>query len=100
MVWNRSILYAIAVGHLADRLKGQSGLVAKKPANDKPLHRDDVLSLQSALNILGFDAGKPDGILGSKTRHAVKSYQIKNNLPADGYPEASLVEKIITAAKS
>ncbi|WP_218048822.1 lytic murein transglycosylase [Curvivirga aplysinae] len=98
MIWNRSILYAIAVGHLADQLQGKGGLVAKKPANDKPLHRDEAIALQTALNILGFNAGNPDGILGSKTRAAVKEYQIRNDLPADGYPEASLVERIISEA--
>ena len=95
MVWNRSILYAIAVGHLSDRLVGKPGLIAKKPLNDKPLHRNDVIALQSALNSLGFNAGSPDGILGSNTRRALKEYQVINKLPADGYPEASLVAKII-----
>lgn len=98
MVWNRSILYAIAVGHLADQLQGKGDLVAKKPANDKPLHRDEAIALQAALNTLGFNAGNPDGILGSKTRAAVKAFQIKHGLPADGYPEASLVTRIITEA--
>ncbi len=100
MVWNRSILYAIAVGHLADRLKGKSGLSINKPANDKPLHRDQMIALQDALNNLGFDAGKADGILGSKTRAALKLYQIKHGLPADGYPETGLVETIIELPKS
>lgn len=100
MIWNRSILYAIAVGHLADRLQGKGALVAKKPANDKPLHRDEVLELQAALNKLGFDAGKPDGILGSKSRRAIKGYQVKYGHPADGHPEADLVKEIIAKSKS
>jgi peptidoglycan hydrolase-like protein with peptidoglycan-binding domain len=37
------------------------------------------------LNELGFDAGKPDGFSGPKTRNATREYQRANNLAIDGY---------------
>jgi hypothetical protein len=39
--WNRSILYALSVGHLSDRLNGQPMLIAES-ADEPSLSRDDV----------------------------------------------------------
>ncbi len=43
-----------------------------------------VKSLQTKLNNWGYDAGTVDGIFGSKTQAAVKRFQQKNGLVADG----------------
>jgi len=41
-----------------------------------PLHRgDDVRALQRKLNVLGFDAGKEDGLLGPRTDRALREFQ-------------------------
>lgn len=92
MVWNRSILYALAVGYLADRFVDRGRLVATQPADDRPLSRADVLSLQRDLNRLGFDVGKPDGVAGPMTRGGLRKYQRARGLPPDGYPSAEIVE--------
>lgn len=91
MTWNRSIYYALAVGHLSDRLKGLGPLAAVRPANDEPLSRDDILDLQRMLNAAGFDTGEPDGMVGPMTRGAVKAYQKAKGLPPDGYPTPDLL---------
>ncbi|MDJ0683477.1 MAG: lytic murein transglycosylase [Alphaproteobacteria bacterium] len=98
MTWNRSILYALSVGHLSDRIVGRGPLAAQKPAGDRPLSRDDVLALQTALNRLGFDAGAPDGIAGSKTRAAVRAFQAGAGLPQDGYADSALVAAVTERA--
>lgn len=41
-----------------------------------------VSRLQMALNDNGYDAGSPDGVLGSQTMSAVESYQKDNGLPS------------------
>jgi membrane-bound lytic murein transglycosylase B len=85
MVWNRSINYAIAVGHLADRLIGE-GPIRYMPVNEeRPLTREEVWEMQTLLNGLGFDAGTPDGSVGSKTRDAVRAFQISESLAPDSY---------------
>lgn len=43
-----------------------------------------VRTLQTKLNNWGYDAGTVDGIFGSKTQAAVKRFQQKNGLVADG----------------
>lgn len=96
--WNRSILYAVAVGHLADRIAGKGTFKTARPAKDIPLSRADMLDIQRILNTFGFDAGKPDGIAGSKTRAAIKAFQRKATLPPDGYPSFGLLERLRSAA--
>lgn len=94
MGWNRSEFYAIAVGHLADRIAG-AGKLQNPPPEDMPaLSRNNILTLQKALNEQGFDTGKPDGILGPNTRSAIRGYQSENGLVADGYPGDTVLDAL------
>src|SRR5262249_1221878 len=45
---------------------------------------DDVRTLQSRLNALGFDAGREDGIFGPRTDRALREFQRGVGLPDDG----------------
>jgi membrane-bound lytic murein transglycosylase B len=94
MTWNRSIFYAIAVGHLSDRLVGKSGLVKAPPTDEKPLSRDQATELQNLLTANGFDTGGADGVLGPMSRKAIRAYQISKGLPPDSYPSLKLLERI------
>jgi peptidoglycan hydrolase-like protein with peptidoglycan-binding domain len=42
----------------------------------------------------GYDVGAIDGFLGLKTRQAVKTIQVKFNLPADSYPTTELLARM------
>jgi N-acetylmuramoyl-L-alanine amidase len=50
----------------------------------RPISGDDVLALQERLLELGFDAGRPDGLFGPQTAHAVRGFQREWGLKADG----------------
>jgi len=89
--WNRSNFYAIAVGHLADRMVWKGPLLAPQ-TKETPLSRAHTLKIQSRLNAMGYDVGKPDGIAGSRTRKGVKMFQKKKGLPADGYLNVELLK--------
>jgi membrane-bound lytic murein transglycosylase B len=89
--WNRSILYALAIGHLADRLVGGGPFKSKRPEVELRLSIDDIKDLQRLLSALGFEVGGSDGIIGPNTRLAIKAYQKKNQLPADGFPTLDLL---------
>ena len=82
--WNNSILYALSVGILADSLAGSQPLIAKTFI-EQNLNKNNVKHIQTTLNQLGFNSGKPDGIIGPKTSKAVRAYQQANNLIVDGY---------------
>ena len=43
-----------------------------------------LLPIQRYLTTLGFGIGRPDGILGPRTREAIRRYQEDNDLPVDG----------------
>lgn len=93
MRWNNSEFYAISVGKLADQIAGEAGLI--KPLPELPAYeRNDIIKLQTALNELGYDVGKPDGIIGPATRSGIREYQLSKNLVADGFPGLDVMESI------
>lgn len=94
LVWNRSVLYAAAVGHLADRIVGKPHLLTPRPANDVPLRREEVLEIQQLLVDRGYYKGKVDGIAGTGTRIAVKAFQRAARLPPDGYLDVGLLNAL------
>ncbi|MDV7338584.1 lytic murein transglycosylase [Terasakiella sp. A23] len=89
--WNRSNFYAIAVGHLADRLVWKGPLKTPQ-VKETPLSRDQSMMIQTRLNAKGYDVGKPDGIAGSRTRKGIKAFQKSIGIPADGHPTVELLE--------
>ncbi|HEX4489857.1 MAG TPA: peptidoglycan-binding protein [Acidimicrobiia bacterium] len=48
------------------------------------LRGDDVATLQRRLNMLGFHAGREDGILGPQTERALREFQLNVGLATDG----------------
>ncbi len=93
--WNNSELYAISVGHLADRIAGFGPLsVGAPPDADQRLTVKQVREIQTRLNAIGFDSGVPDGKVGPMTKAAVRAYQRSQGLPADGYPTLSLLGRL------
>lgn len=91
--WNKHELYALTVGILADVLSGRSP-VLERPKDFKPIKTALVIDMQKKLSEKGFYDGKCDGRVGPKTRHAIRHYQIKNNLLTDGYPNDVLFESL------
>jgi membrane-bound lytic murein transglycosylase B len=87
--WNRSTLYALSVGILADKLIGKK--LRAEPFFEPKLSKADVKFVQQNLNDAGFDVGKVDGISGRQTRAAVRNYQKHNKIPADGYIGIELI---------
>ncbi len=55
---------------------------------------------QEALLALGYEIGEIDGIIGSSTRGAIRSFQKSQGEPADGNPSAALLEKMRKVAQS
>jgi membrane-bound lytic murein transglycosylase B len=92
--WNRSILYALAVGHLADRLAGKGPLLSPRPAREQALSRTQVEEMQNLLIGLGYDPGIPDGVVGSRTRAALREFQRQARRAADGHPTPELLESL------
>lgn len=63
------------------------------------LRGDDVADLQNALNRLGFDCGRPDGIFGPATGRALIDFQKNSGLHADGICGQQTVRTIETVGR-
>ncbi|MBV8186122.1 MAG: lytic murein transglycosylase [Alphaproteobacteria bacterium] len=99
MNWNRSTLYALAVGILARQIAGGPGVMQTAPTDDEPLSRDTVIDLQMRLAKLGLFSDEVDGLLGPKTRSAVRLFQKQVGVPADGHATPDLVRRLQQAAR-
>jgi membrane-bound lytic murein transglycosylase B len=100
MNWNRSISYALAVGLLSDRLRGLPELRQGQAARHERLTRQQVVDLQRQLDALGFEPGEADGVIGTRTRMALKAFQRSVGLPADGYPSPEVMARVRAEASS
>lgn len=91
--WNQSLNYATTAAYLATRIDGAP--VMRKPNPNIPiLSIGQAKELQRRLKKRGFDVGEVDGIIGAKTRAAIKTMQIKFGLPADAYPTPGLLQRL------
>jgi membrane-bound lytic murein transglycosylase B len=97
--YNRAVPYALAVGHLSDRLVGRDELVQPWPVDDKALSKTEREELQTLLQRSGFDVGAIDGVVGTQTRTAVRAFQRARGLVEDGHPGSALVERLRNEAK-
>lgn len=91
--YNNSLAYALAVGLLADRFSGMGALVHPWP-QETPLSLADRMTAQRALAVLGYDVGAPDGVVGTKTRAALRAWQASQGLTADGYLSIAMVQRL------
>jgi membrane-bound lytic murein transglycosylase B len=94
MSWNNSLLYAVSVGHLADRLAGGPDFATPRLLDEVPMSRAQTIEMQERLQGLGFDTGGADGRVGPKTRDAIMGFQQRLALPADGYPTVALLDQL------
>jgi hypothetical protein len=92
MDYNISHSYALAVGHLADRIRGQGPFEAAWPDVDIDLSFEQRVELQKRLNAMGFQTGGSDGRFGARTYEAVIAYQKREGLPLDGMPSVKLLQ--------
>ena len=95
--YNNALAYALAVGLLADRIAGRPPVLAPWPP-ETPLSLADRSDAQIALARLGFDAGGVDGMIGARTRNALRAWQKARGLPADGYLSLDVVQRLRSEA--
>jgi len=95
MHWNRSVNYALSVAQLAKLLNLEPSILGGGFAESGALTYQQMLELQNRLNDLGFDAGVADGLPGLQTQAAVRSYQLQQQLPADGYASPSFYQRLL-----
>lgn len=95
MRWNRSELYAFAIGLLADRISGQADRLYT-PRVHQPFSVERVRLIQRYLTEQGYYRGEADGRAGPLTRAAVRAYQRDHSLPPDGHLDEVLLNRLET----
>jgi len=92
--YNAADAYVIAVGHLADRLRGNGPIRAKWPRDNRALTLEERTELQTLLTGAGFDTQGVDGRIGPNTVAAVRAYQRATGIIPDGYASLDILNRL------
>jgi glucose-6-phosphate 1-epimerase len=92
--YNAAESYALAIAHLADRLRGGGPFATPWPTDDPGLSRAGRRELQTLLLARGHAIGEADGLVGTNTRRAIRDEQQRLGLPADGRAGTRILEAL------
>jgi membrane-bound lytic murein transglycosylase B len=92
--YNSSDAYALGVALLGDRLLGAPPIQGAWPKGEPMLDLRQRQEVQKRLQQMGHDVGEPDGKIGSKTREAVRQFQLQRGLAPDGYADVNVLNAL------
>lgn len=92
--YNNADSYALAVAHLGDRIKGAGRFSKPWPPGEGGLTHADREEIQTRLNRMGFDLGEPDGILGDKSKAAIRTMQGRFGMSPTGEADRTFLERL------
>jgi len=92
--YNSSDAYALGVALLGDRIFGAPPIRGAWPKDEPTLDLRQRQEVQKRLQQLGHDVGEPDGKIGSKTREAVRQFQLQRGLAPDGYADLDVLNAL------
>jgi lytic murein transglycosylase len=92
--YNNSDAYAIAVGHLADRIGGAAPIRTPWPKDDVQLPRDARIALQRKLATLGYKVNEFDAHIDFDLRDNIRAEQVRFGMLPDGHPTPALLRKL------
>lgn len=82
--YNAAESYGLAIAHLSDRLRGTGPFVTAWPTDDPGTSRAERREIQQFLLKRGYDIGAVDGLIGDKTRQAIRQEQTRLGLNPTG----------------
>ena len=99
LAYNNAISYALAICELSQRFKGGPGIRKSWPRGEQPiLSRNDRVELQTLLAQRKYDVGEADGVIGKRTREAIRAYQRSVGMVPDGFPTIGAVAELASSA--
>lgn len=90
--YNNANSYAMAVGHLADKINGGGEFVREWPRGPNALKLPQKMEVQELLLKAGYDIGDVDGIIGPKTIDALSDMQIKAGVQPSGKADKAALQ--------
>ena len=94
MKYNPAEAYALAIGHLADRLRGGGPFAQVWPREERALSMSERFEMQQLLARRGYDIGEPDGLLGPRTRIAIRNFQVATGQIPDGFASSVVLDRL------
>ena len=92
--YNAAESYGLAIAHLSDRLRGGGPFVTPWPTDDPGLSRAERREVQTLLIARGHDIGEVDGMLGDKSRVAIRAEQTRMGQEATGRAGQKLLKAL------
>jgi membrane-bound lytic murein transglycosylase B len=96
--YNPANAYTLAVCHLGDCIAGEGPLVQEFPGGERLPTLAEIQEIQQRLTSLGFDSGGTDGRVGKDTTTAIRNFQAKTGMKADGYAGLKLLARLREAS--
>lgn len=95
LAYNNAISYALAICTLSQRFIGHDGIEKAWPRDEQPiLSKSERTELQTLLAQRKYDVGEPDGVIGKKSREAIRSYQKSAGMVPDGFATIPLLQSL------
>lgn len=82
--YNAAESYGLAIAHLSDRLRGGTAFLTSWPTDDAGTSRAERREIQQFLVKRGYDIGVVDGLIGDKSRQAIRQEQTRLGLNPTG----------------
>jgi lytic murein transglycosylase len=92
--YNPADAYALAIGHLADRIRGGGPFESDWPRGEQVLSRAERVELQERLSALGLYSGATDGKFDEQTRAALAAYQQRSGITPDAFATVAVLERL------
>ena len=92
--YNNADKYALAVGHLADRIGGFEPFQQQWPRPAGTLNANQLMEVQRRLAALGYYEGAIDANIGSGSRAAIAKFQAARGLNPDGVADLDLYKAL------
>lgn len=97
--YNNSDAYALAVGHLADRMRGAGPIRAGWPPDDRQFTREERIALQRALAARGYTVRNFTGHFDFDLRDHIRAVQAEFGMVPDGHPTPALLRRLRAEAR-
>ena len=95
LAYNNAISYALAICQLSNRFSGGSSFHTPWPRGETPiLSRTDRVELQALLAQRKYDVGETDGVVGRRTREAIRGFQRSAGMKPDGFATLALLQSL------